>query len=249
MTIVVYADFTCLDCYLAARRADILAAAGVSVDFRAIEHRPRLPITGEKLSADDQDALTERFGVLQGLLLPGEQLPWTMPPIVAKSEAAVSAYAEVYGSHVESDVRRLLFELYWRERADIGNPNVLRTPLAGPVLRSGSDADPLQQTGYAVSVDRAPITIDAYRRIKGWRAEWQELGGPPLPVILTGGATLQRIEALRRLSKEIAYTGADVVPELPDPRRYPHVDVRPSRAWVSQIGGRWRNVYRSGGIA
>ena len=249
MGIVVYADFTCPDCYLAARRADVLAAGSVTVDFCAVEHRPALPVNGLRLSAADQAAVIGRFDTLHGLLLPGEQLPWALPPFTPRSQASVSAYAEAYGSPVDGDVRRLLFELYWREGVDIGNPNALRTPLAGPILRSGSTVDPLRQAGYAVSVDRGPISTSAYRHIRLWRAKWQQLGSPTLPVLLVGSTTLHGIEALRRLGKEISYVGADVNPELPDPRRYPHVDVRPSAAWVSQIGGRWRYVYRAGGVA
>lgn len=249
MSIVVYADFTCPDCYLAAHRADALAAADVPIDFRAVERRPDLPVGGVCSSAADQDALTARYNTLQELLLPGEYLPWSLPLLTPKSEAAVSAYAEVYGSPVAGDARRLLFQLYWREGADIGNPNVLRNPLAGAILRSGSDADPLCQIGYAVNFDRGPITTGAHRRIRSWRAEWDELGRPAMPVVLVGGATLSGVEALRRLGKELTYADADVDPQLPDPRRYPHVVGRPSAAWVSQIGGRWRNVYRPGGVA
>lgn len=183
MNNVVYADFTGPECYLAARRLDALAAADVSIDFRAVEHRPDLPVSGLRLSAADQDSVIRRFGVLEDLLLPGERLPWSLPPLTPKSQAAVSAYAEAYASPVAGEVRRLLFALYWREGADIGCPNVLRSPLAGPFLRSGSGADPLRQIGYAVSVDRAPITTDAYRRGISWRTEWRDLSSPKLPVL------------------------------------------------------------------
>lgn len=246
MSSILYADFSCPECYVAANRADILAAAGVSVDFRAVEHQPELPVPGRRPTAADQDTLRSRFTDLRGLLLRGEELAWTMPPLIPKTEAAVSAYAEVYGSPVDDEVRRLLFDLYWREGADIGDPNVLRTPLAGAVLRSGSAADPLKQVGYAVSVNRSPITTLASRRVRTWRQEWQQLGNPALPVLLVDGATLHGAGAVRRLGKEIIYAGAQVNPDLPDPRRYPHVEVRPSLSWVSQVGGRWRNVYRPG---
>lgn len=249
MSFVVYADFTCLDCYLAARRTDALAAAGMPIDVRAVEHRPELPVVAMRTPAAEQDALTARYEALQALLLPGEQLPWSLPQLTPKTEAAVSAYAEVYPSPVGGEVRRLLFELYWREGADIGNPNVLRQPLAGPVLRAGSGADPLRQFGYAVTVSRGPISTGAFRRIRAWRAEWDELGRPVLPVVLVDGATLSGPDALRRLGKEIGYVGADVDPALTDPRRYPQVAGRPSPEWVSQIGGRWRTVYRPGGTA
>lgn len=244
MNLVVYADFSSPDCYLASRRVDSLVAAGVPVDWRAVEGAPLMQFIGHRLPAMEQDAIADRFRMLDGLLLPGETLPWSMPRIVPKTEAAVSAYAEAHLGGVGDDVRRLLFELYWLRGSDIGNPAVLRTPLTGAILRASSDAAPLREAGYAVSVDRGPITAAAYRCIGSWRAEWQNLGSPRLPVLLVGGATLGGVDALRRFGKEITYVGAAVEPELDNPGRYPQVAVRPSAAWVSQIGGRWRNVYR-----
>jgi hypothetical protein len=246
MTLIVYADFSSPECYLASRRADVLAAAGVPVDWRAVEQRSDLPVTGIRMPADALQAVSTQFAEMDGVLMPGERLPWTMPGFVPKTEAAVSAYAEAHDSKADGDVRRLLFALYWREGADIGSPTVLRTPLAGPILRADVDADPLRQVGYAVSVDRGPITTGAYQRIRAWRRQWQALGSPPLPVLLVDGATLIGLDALRRLGKQIAYVDADVDPQLPDPRRYPEADGQPSSAWVSQIGGRWRNLYRLG---
>lgn len=242
--LIVYADFSCPDCYLASHRADALSAAEVTIDWRAVEHWPHLPVTGLRLSGTEKNALTERFTALDDLLLPGERLPFSMPAFVPKTEASISAYAEAYSTQVGDDVRRLLFELYWLQGCDIGSPTVLRTPLAGPILRAGSDAEPLRESGYAVSVDRGPITSDAHRRIRSWRAEWQQLGSPTLPVVLSGGATLSGLDALRRLGKEIAYVGATVEPALDNPRCYPLVTGRPPESWVSQIGGRWRNAYR-----
>lgn len=247
MRLVVYGDFTSPECYLAARRCDVLNAAGVPVDFRAVEHRPDPAVTGARPRAADRDGLTERFRALQDLLLPGELLPWAMPPLIATSAAAVSAYAAVSDTPVAGEVRRLLFDLYWRGGVDIGNPNLLRAPLAGPVLRSGSASDPLRQIGYAVHVDGGPVTTDAWRRIRAWHAEWQDLGSPGLPVLLVGGATLHGIDALRRLGKELTYAGADVTPMLPDPRRYASERVHPSPFWVSWVGGRWRTGYRTAG--
>ena len=245
MSLVVYGDFTSPECYLAARRCDALAAAGVPAEFRAVEHRTDPAVTGACPPAVDQDALTARFRALQDLLLPGELLPWTMPPLIATSAAAVSAYAAVSDTPVAGEVRRLLFDLYWRDGTDIGNPNLLRAPLAGPVLRSGSESDPLRQVGYAVHVDGGPVTTDAWRRIRAWRTEWHELGNPALPVLLVEAATLHGADALRRLGKELTYAGADVAPVLPDPRRYAGERVQPSPFWVSWIGGRWRTGYRT----
>jgi hypothetical protein len=247
MSLTIYADFSCPDCYLAGRRADVLAAAGVATDWRAVEHVPHLPVGGRRMSPAEQDLLGERFAALSGLLLPDEELPFALPGLQPRTEASVSAYAEVYGTAVDDEVRRLLFDLYWQRGADIGSPTVLRTPLAGPVLRACSSAEPLRESGYAVSVDRGPITTDGYRRIRAWRSEWEELGNPPLPVVLIGGATLSGVDALRRLGKEIEYVDARVDPTLDDPRRYPQIGDRPSVGWVSRVGGRWRNAYRLSG--
>ena len=244
MSLVVYADFSCPGCYLASHRADALRAADVEVDWRAVEQEPRLPVGGRRLSSAERDRLTKRFAALRGLLLPEETLPWVMPTITPNTHAAVSAYAESYGAGVADDVRRLLFGLYWSHGADIGSPTVLRTPLVGPILRGDSDADPLRESGYAVSVDRGPITSEAYHRIQSWRTKWQELGSPGLPVVLAGGSTLTGLDAVRRLGKEIIYAEATPAPELEDPRRYPQVSGRPPASWVSQIGGRWRHAYQ-----
>jgi hypothetical protein len=214
------------------------------VDWRAVEQQPRLAVGGRRLSSAERDRLTKRFGALRDVLLSEETLPWAMPTITPKTQAAVSAYAESYGAGVGDDVRRLLFRLYWSDGADIGSPAVLRVPLIGPMLRGDSDADPLRESGYAVSVDRGPITTEAYRRIRSWRTEWQELGSPGLPVVLAGGSTLTGLDAVRRLGKEVIYVEATTEPELEDPRRYPQGSGRPPAAWVSGIGGRWRHAYQ-----
>jgi predicted DsbA family dithiol-disulfide isomerase len=244
MDLIVYADFSCPSCYLASRRADALVAAGVPIDWRTVEHALHVPVVGRRLNGLDQQEITDRFAALDALLLPGEQLPWSMPPIVPSSEAAVAAYAAVYGTSAAHDVRRLLFELYWTQGVDVGNPNALRTPLAGPALRSQVPIDAVRLSGYAVSVDRGPVTTAAYRRIRAWQAEWRELGVPQLPAVLAGGATLSGVDALRRLGKELAYVEADLDPVGAQARRYPEIGDRPSASWVSQIGGRWRTAYR-----
>lgn len=245
MSLVIYADFTCPECYLAARRADVLAAAGVEVDWRAVEHRPDLSVHGESLSSSEQEALAARFSALGALLLPGESLPHRIPALRPRTEAAVAAYAAVSDARVAAEVRRLMFELYWLAAADIGSPTVLRGPLAGPVLRSGMPAEPLRQSGYAVHFDRGPITTGAFRRIRDWRREWTELGSPRMPVVLADGATVIGLDALRRLAKEVDYVDAPLEIKAEDPRRYPPIDDRPPARWVSWVGGRWRNAYRS----
>ena len=232
---IVYADFGCPRCYLASRRVDALAAAGVDVGWRAVEQHPRLPVTGRRLDADEQAALERALSAVTALLLPGEELPWKLPATAPNTEAAVAAYAEAYGAGVADDVRRLLFCAYWVDGADIGSPEVLRTRLAGSILRGNSTSDPLRESGFAVSASRGPITTGAWRRIRAWRDEWVRLGTGAVPMLVDGdGARPVTGEmALRRLEKEIIRVGADLHPDLPDPARYPPVRPVPSTPWVT----------------
>lgn len=239
MSLTVYADFSCPYCYLASHRVDALHTVGVEIDWRAVEHEPHMSVGGHPCGGKELDELTASFAELTGELLPGEHMPWAMPTLIPKTEAAVSAYAEAYGAGVADDVRRLLFTMYWVDGADIGNPTVLRTPLAGPILRGTSTAEPLHESGYAVSVDRGPITTGAYHRIHRWRSEWQQLGSPRLPALADGPVTLTGPEAVQRLAKEIDNVEASPEPTLRNARRYPGISVHPQAAWVSQMGQPW----------
>lgn len=243
MTLIVYADFTAPASYLASRRVDALIAAGVAVDWRAVEQHPRIPATGRPLRPDDQAEIERQMASLTGLLLPGEELPWTPPRLVPKTEAAISGYAEAYEAGVGDDVRRLLYTAYWRNGANIGSPEVLRRLLTGPILRGRSTSEPLRQSGYAVAVSGGPITTAAWRRIWAWREEWTRLGTSALPALVEdGGQPVTGEEVLRRLEKEILRHEAALDPDLPDPGRYPAM-LRPDKAWVSQVGGRWAHTW------
>ncbi|GAB3499877.1 DsbA family oxidoreductase [Flexivirga lutea] len=251
MDLVVYADFTEPECYLANRRVDALTQScgpaqpeTVTVDWRAVECCPGRPVTGIA-TPGEQERLRYRMQALQRLLLPGEWLPWHPSALVPKTQAAVSAYAQAHGTPVDAEVRRLLFDLYWTDGADIGNPTVLRSPLAGPMLRSGADCDPVRRFGYAVGPHRDPISSRAYRRVRAWRNEWQQMGAPQLPVLLVDGATLSGQDAVRRLGREILRLAVDTDPVLSDARRYPELDGTPALSWVSQVGGDWLHLYRA----
>lgn len=244
VSFVVYADFNCPWSYLASRRVDALVAAGVEVDWRAVEHDPGLPVTGRRLDQDGHIAVKEELAAVAELLLPGEELPWALPDLVPNTEAAVAGYAEAYGTPVADDVRRLLFGAYWVDGVDIGDPAKLRTRLAGPILRAQSTADPLRETGFAVSTSRAPMTTSAWRRIRAWRDEWTRLGTGIVPTLVeTGRAPLTGASALHRLADEIIRAGAALDPDLPDPARYPAVRVRPPKTWLSGVGGPWARAW------
>lgn len=247
MALTVYADFSCPECYLASRRADALAAAGVAIDWRAVERAPELPVAGRALDDDAQAALAARFTALQRLLLPDEELPWVAPARQPRTEAARTALAEATGAGVADDVRRLLFGLYWRERADIGNPNVLRIPLAGAIRRGTSAVSALHESGYGVAPDRGPVSTVGWRLLREWSGAYRALHSPPLPVVLIDGAMLSGLDAVRRLGKEVVYADASPAEPAGDPRRYPELGVRPGEYWTSQVGGPWLSAHRLAG--
>jgi DSBA-like thioredoxin domain-containing protein len=239
MSLVVYADFTNPHSYLASRRVDALRTAGVAVDWRAVESLPYLPVTGGRDAARLAE-LARQHDEVARLLVDGEELPGGRPGFVANTQAAVSAYAEAYGAGVADDVRRLLFALYWQHGVDIGNPNALRTPLAGPILRGSSQSDPLRRFGYAVSVARGPITTSAWRRIRAWRSEWQQLGPHELPAVLEDSApVLSGTAALRHLADKIERVDAKPSPGPAGRASHPQQTVRPPLGWASETGGVW----------
>ncbi|HEX5497441.1 MAG TPA: DsbA family protein [Mycobacteriales bacterium] len=246
MSLIIYADFGSPLCYLASRRVDALCSAGIDVDWRAVqvEHAPRLPATGRRLDEVGRHTLDTELTEIRELLLPDEQVTWRVPGFVPNTEAAVAAYTEAYCAGVADDVRRLLFRAYWCGGVDIGDPEQLRRPLVGPILRGHSPSDPLRLSGYAVSLGRGPITTSAWRQIRSWQSEWDALGRIPMPVLVENGLPVSGSEVPRRLAKMITQRNIPINPELPEPERYPLPRVRPPGWWASQAGGQWLYHFR-----
>jgi 2-hydroxychromene-2-carboxylate isomerase len=245
--LVVYGDFSCAMCYLASQRVDVLNSAGVAVEWRAIEHREELPVTGRRRDVDAQSAAERALADARALLQLGEQLPAAVPALVPKTQAAVSAYAEACGAEVEDEIRGLLFNAYWADRMDIGKPELLHTLLAGTFMRGMATSDPIREFGYAVSLSRGPITTRAWRLIREWRQEWQDLGRPELPILRNGPRVQFGVRALRRLAIEVSHAPT---PDGAGPRgkvgsRWrPPTTVRPPATWVSQVGDPWARAFR-----
>jgi 2-hydroxychromene-2-carboxylate isomerase len=200
--IVVYGDFNCPYSLLASIRLDVLAKAGADVEWRAVEHAPDVPVIGRRLDDAGRAELEAELSDVRRLLRPREEYPSTVPNLIPKTEAAVSAYAEAAGIGVGEEVRRLLFDKYWTDHLDIGSPEVLRTLLAPVIRRGHSQAFALQSAGYAVSVNRGPITVAAYRRIRTWRDDWHAVGVATIPTLVTGIRVLAGIEALDWLAQQ-----------------------------------------------
>jgi hypothetical protein len=203
--VIVYADFNCVYCYLASQRADRLMREGTAeVDWRAVEHLPRLPVTGYKPrpgelqpgDADGEDDVTEAAR----LALPGEWLPASPPSMISNTRAAVSAYAEAITDGIQDRLRLRLFEAIWAQGRNMSSAYDVRRVVAAllwpadpislhlvspdlpsPVLH---DPDPMRivrREGGTITPDGGPLTTAAYHRARQWRQQWLALFEPALP--------------------------------------------------------------------
>lgn len=203
MGTIAYGDFNCPFSYLASWRTDLLVGTDAAVEWRAVEHAPGTPLTGQRLDDDGFRRLAEEWRQVQELLLPGEELPGRPPTFLPSTRAAVAGFAEAAGAGVADQVRRLLFRAYWVDGLDIGNPEILRALLAAPIRAGHATSAPLREFGYAVSPGRGPITSDGYRRIRAWRTEWQALGDPVIPALVERGAVTTGVPALLHLGDAV----------------------------------------------
>jgi 2-hydroxychromene-2-carboxylate isomerase len=249
--LVIYGDFSCPMCYLASQRVDALTDAGAAVQWRAVEHRPDLPVGGLRHDVNTLPAAEHALGDARALLQPAEQLPVAAPTLVPKTTAAISAYAEACGAEVKDEIRGLLFSAYWEDRVDIGNPVVLHTLLASAFMRGKATSDPIRRFGYAVAVTGGPITTQAWQLIRGWRQQWQALGAPELPSLWDGTRVKSGERALRQLAVEVRQAPAPGgLPESATPRAKvgskwrPPTSVCPPATWVSQVGDPWLRAFR-----
>jgi len=203
MSVVVYGDFNCPYSYLACLRVDILVAAGIDVEWRAVEHAPGLPVTGRRLDAAGGAQVEAELNAVRELLTAGERLPTGALTSLPKTDAAIAGYSEAFGVGAAHDVRRLLFNAYWARGLDIGSPEVLRALLAPALKGSDSEAFSLRQSGYAVSANRGPITAAAYHRVNAWRDDWRRAQTQTTPTLVAKGVTFAGVEALDQLARTV----------------------------------------------
>lgn len=229
---VIYADFNTPLCYLAGLWADRWKAAGIQVDWRAVEHAPHLSRLGLP-SAAAAKAPRSVPGSLAGELieavklpLPDEEdgLPTDLPPFISNTRAAVAAFAEAVADGVQDEIRRGLLSAIWIERRHLSSAYDVRRVVTevtyprvpiGPYRSSSlpqpmtGDPDPLRTTrrqGGTITPDGSPLTTLGYQRVGAWREQWQSLGQPPLPVLIDDRGTIYAgIDAVLRLAGRTAW--------------------------------------------
>ena len=206
---VIYADFTCPACYLAGLRADRRLAEGLPApDWRAVEHRPRLPFPGVRLGAGARAVRDRELAEVRLLLEEGEELPESVPGLLPNTAAAVAAYAEAYEAGVADLVRPLIFRAYWVEGLDIGDPEVLRRLLPDAFRQGRRTSDCIRDFGYAVTSQHTTITYAAGRRVRAWEQEWLTRGAGTGLTLVTDAGTLTGERALRYLAEPAPATAS-----------------------------------------
>jgi hypothetical protein len=238
---VLYADVTCPACYLASLRTDLRIGAGLEApQWRFVEHRPGVRIAPVRPDDETQAARERELAAVLATVRPGEPLPegalpQHVPPNLPSTGAAVTAYAEAFNAGVGDVVRRLLFSAYWRDGTDLGNLNVLRALLLGPVQhmiaarhdyarpkpwpveRWAGDATVVPWTGNVISVAGGAITAEGERLVRRWRADRQVLEAPACLTLLTAsGEVLSGAAALDPLLLPESLLTAATVGASPD---------------------------------
>ncbi len=244
---VLYGDVTCWKCALAHRRADLLRASGHTIQWRAVESQRALPVPGRRRSERESTRVLASLAQFGPQIRAGQRVPCYVTDMVPQTAAAVCAYAEAVVATVEDQVRDLLFAAYWMHGTDIGDPEVLRTLCAVEFMSSQATSDPIARFGYAVAMTREPITGAAWRMIRQWREDWQQLRAQQLPVVTDSSGTPFGDAALRRradlLDKAPAITDRDQPRNLSPVRDWePPGSVNPPEAWTSQVGDPWRRA-------
>lgn len=201
MTLIIYGDFTELLSLVASLRADALIAQGHQVQWRAVVGRPSTTVVSRPRSDAGRSEIAQAATTWRESARPGEpgSLARQAPGFVPYAGAAAAAYAEGVGAGIGDHVRYLLFESYWREHEDIGNPDVLRRLLTIPVLHAGAQSDVLREYGYAVSIAGGPVTSEAWRLRHSWEVAFRGLDRAALPVVTNEEDVYSGEEAIRFL--------------------------------------------------
>lgn len=202
MKVIIYGDFNCPYSNLASQRADLLSKAGVTVDWRAVEHDRSLPATGSRTDGT-RDAWDRELAEVASLALPGEHVPNQPPALVSNTEAAVAAYAEAVSDGVADELRRSLFRAIWVQGMHLSSAyevSSLVTELMWPqeditarlaspdfpslLLRDTDMTRSVRRSGGTIAFNGVPLTTVGWRRIEQWRQEWLALPSQVIPTVM-----------------------------------------------------------------
>jgi hypothetical protein len=226
MKVIVYGDFNCPYSYLASQRSARLARDGMTeIDWRAVEHDPKLAMTGTPADHAVWDK------ELAEVAAP--------PPVISNTRAAVAAYAEAVSDGIAGELRRRLFGAIWGQKRHLSSayevrrlvtrlmwrPGCITDRLASPDLPGLLDRDPdltriVRRSGGTIAPDGGPLTTVGWLRIRRWREGWLALPSQVIPAVIGPDRIMRSgIEGLRYLADLDATMAA--ASQLPDPRARP----------------------------
>jgi hypothetical protein len=249
VNVIVYADFNCLRCYLASQRADRLTRTGAAqVDWRAIEHDRRLPVTGSRFDPA-RAGWDGQLAEAAELALPGERLPTAPPSVVSNTAAGVAAYAEAVSDGVQDELRRRLFDAIWAQGRNLSSAYDVRriilevmwpadpiyarqlsSDLPPPVLHDPDLNQIVRREGGTITPDGGPLTTEGYWRRRQWRREWAVRPAQATPVVVgPAGQVHAGADGLRRLAEVAGLAGLawQAASAVPRPSAAPPIERRP----------------------
>lgn len=236
-TFTLYGDFTCPATYLAFRRAALLAAADVRIEFGAVEQWP--VIAGQPDPRPEPSVLQGQLAELSELLLEGEQLPAQVVAAIPVTRAAVTAYAEAVGADVGWQVATRLFQAFWVGEADISQPDFLRSRFVDIFRHSRTDSEILSRWGHAVGRAGEAVTSRGWQLQQEWAQRVAELNAPELPILLVDEELLVGTAAINRLGEELTRLELPFTQPLVGMMSSVQLRELPSKNWTTMFGGRW----------
>ena len=245
MTVIIYGDFNCPYSYPASQRADLLRKAGVAVDWRAVEHDRRLPVTGLP-SVSDQASWDRELAEVASLALPEEQVAAGPPALISNTEAAVAAYAEAVSDGVADELRGNLFRAIWVQGLNLSSPYEVRrlvtdlmwpredvaVRLASPdfpslLLRDTDMTRIVRRSGGTIALNGVPLTTTGWQRVRQWRQEWLALPSQVIPAVIGSDHIVSPgVEGLRFLAGLASAAG---LPTSLPPQGHDPAGHRPAR--------------------
>jgi len=241
--VVIYGDFACPWSYLASQRAVALEAAGVRVDWRAVDGSPHPWET--RATKQRLEQVRHALPEVQAALAPGERFPASPGRYAPFTAAAVSAFAEGCAAGRGTVIRTLLFDGLWMHGLDLNNANALRRLTAPVLMDSASPSAVVREWGMVPDVSGGPVSTAAWHLRQGWDSTWRRIESHSTPWLFmegeatSGSAAVAALGALvRRLPDRVARpSGAPAARRSQEP---------PPASWISQNGGRWlRDAHKS----
>jgi len=113
MPLVVYGDFNCPFSALASHRIDVLHDRGIAdVEFRAVEHSPRIPPDGLAVVDQRRADLTAEVEQVLGLVTPADgKFRLRVPEVLPNTASMCQSYAATPAAAL----RRELFAAVWSD--------------------------------------------------------------------------------------------------------------------------------------